>query len=80
MIAREKPAAPAFARDDVVSYTDHFGRVVQGRVKHIETSWPSYAGDRRSAPQIKYTIEHPTYRNREMHVGEDKIIAIVSHL
>lgn len=78
MTQREKPACPKYARDDEVQYTDHFGRVVRGRVKRVDATWHGYDKDRRSAPTIGYTLTHPTYRNREMHLHEDKIISLVS--
>lgn len=65
------PAEPRHDIGDVVTYTDHHGRAHQGEVRRIEATW-SFRG-RGKPPLIGYTIWHPTYRNNQCHVSEDRV-------
>lgn len=61
------PAEPKHGLGETMHYTDHHGRQQSGRVLAIEAHW----GNDDPEPLLIYTVEHPTYRNRRMHVGID---------
>ncbi|EDQ4670296.1 hypothetical protein C3U35_004392 [Salmonella enterica subsp. enterica serovar Oranienburg] len=59
---------PKFNVGEVVNYTDRQGRKQSGRVRHIEGKWTAFG-----SAYLIYTLQHPSYRNGQMHCGEDVI-------
>lgn len=66
-----KVAAPKYQIGERVHYSDQQGRQQTGEVYRVEASWASYMNGR---PLFFYTVAHPSYRNKRMHVGEDGIL------
>lgn len=73
MSTKEVPAAPRYARGDTISYLDHHMRRQTGKVLRIEASWAGYLQPGEVA-LIVYTVEHPTYANRRMYIGEERLL------
>ena len=73
MTTKEIPAAPRYARGETISYLDHHMRRQSGKVLRIEALWAGYLlpGE---VPLIVYTVEHPTYRDRRMYIGEERLL------
>ncbi len=69
-----KKAEPQFSIMDRVTYRDHHKRLITGRVISIEARWSPWGRDPNVEPFITYTIEHPSYRNRRMYVGQSEIL------
>ncbi|ENH9853765.1 hypothetical protein ABXH80_004114 [Salmonella enterica] len=59
---------PKFNVGEVVNYTDRQGRKQSGKVRRIEGKWTAFG-----SAYLIYTLQHPSYRNGQMHCGEDVI-------
>ncbi|EOG5202062.1 hypothetical protein IDR97_004107 [Salmonella enterica subsp. enterica serovar Thompson] len=59
---------PKFNVGEVVNYTDRQGRRQRGKVRSIEGKWTAFG-----SAYLIYTLQHPSYRNGQMHCGEDVI-------
>lgn len=67
-MSKAKALQPKFNVGDIVNYTDHQGRRQSGKVRHIEGKWTSFG-----SAYLIYIVQHPSYRNGQMHCGEDVI-------
>ncbi|HBM2851195.1 hypothetical protein P0243_12210 [Enterobacter cloacae] len=67
-MSKAKALQPKFNVGETVTYTDRQGRRQTGKVRWIEGKWTAYG-----SPYLIYTIQHPSYRNGQMHCGEDVI-------
>lgn len=59
---------PKFNVGETVNYTDRQGRKQSGKVRHIEGKWTAFG-----SAYLIYTVQHPSYRNGQMHCVEDVI-------
>lgn len=66
------PVAPKFSIGQVVAYLDHHGRAQEGAVLSAEAHWDRIYGEK---PTVGYTVRHPTYKNRWIHLGERDLSA-----
>ena len=62
-------AIPRYSVGETVRYFDREQRGQVGRVFGVTAHWS--AGNR--DPYISYTLEHPTYRNRRIYTGVERI-------
>ncbi len=67
-MSKAKALQPKFNVGVTVNYTDRQGRKQSGKVRHIEGKWTSFG-----SAYLIYTVQHPSYRNGQMHCGEDVI-------
>lgn len=67
-MSKAKALKPKFNVGETVNYTDRQGRKQIGKVRHIEGKWTAFG-----SAYLIYTVQHPSYRNGQMHCGEDVI-------
>jgi hypothetical protein len=68
------PASPKFVIGQYVKYHDHHNRPQTGAVMRIEASWGCSVSS--AFPYISYTVYHPTYKNRRIHLNEGSLGAV----
>lgn len=76
MMTKPQSATPLYERGSRVLYVDHDGRQQSGEVQRIEAKWPAW-GDPGDPPLICYTVSHPSYRNRRIHIGSRDIAGML---
>ena len=67
-MSKPKALHPKFNVGEIVNYTDRQGRKQSGKVRHIEGKWTTFG-----SAYLIYTVQHPSYRNGQMHCSEDVI-------
>ncbi|OUE50305.1 hypothetical protein [Citrobacter amalonaticus] len=67
-MSKAKALQPQYNVGEVVNYTDRQNRKQSGKVLHIEGKWTAFG-----SVYLIYTVQHPSYRNGQMHCGEDVI-------
>ena len=67
-MSKAKSLQPKFNIGEMVNYTDRQGRQQGGKVRHMEGKWTAFG-----SASLIYPVQHPSYRNGQMHCGEDVI-------
>lgn len=62
-MSREQGYLPAFARGDLVEYTDNHGRRVAGKIRSITAQYLAFQ-EAGYPPLVTYEVTHPSYNGR----------------